>query len=336
MDIKAADEVEIDAATIRLDGDVVITGSCTHGSCSCESEFASLDGKAGGQTLCGGTEEDEELTLCGTSDVSKGCVTVDADLECTGSLGDNLKTLIEACYTESTGWLSAGEDWTFASADSPTFTFTISGDKSAKYSPGMRIRIDQSGIKYFIITSVSYSSPDTTITVYGGTDYTMTSATIESPCYSMLKAPVGFPLSPTKWSVSLVDSVDRYQNNPVKDTVYNPGSLSITLPIGVWNVFFQVVSVCAAASGAYTDIYSGLSTSLSSFNNQSLRGRTYLATNGGGGISIGNITRSTILTLTSRTTYYVLCMTDLENQLLIGFNGAADASTEVLAICAYL
>lgn len=337
VDIKAADEVEIDAATIRLDGDVVITGSCTHGSCSCGSTFVSLDGKAGGQTLCGGTEEDEELTLCGTSDVSKGCVTVDADLECTGALGDNLKTLIKACCTEQTGWLSAEETWTYASADSPTFTFTISGDKSAKYSPGMRIRIDQSGIKYFIITSVSYSSLDTTITVYGGTDYTLADATINSPCYSMLKAPVGFPLSPAKWSVSLVDSVDRYQNNPVKDTVYNLGSLSVTLPIGVWNVYFQVVSVCAATSGAYTDIYAGLSTSLSSFDNQSLRGRTYLATDSGGaGISIGNITRSTILTLTSKTTYYVLCMTDLENQSIIGFNGAADASTEVLAICAYL
>lgn len=337
VDIKAADEVEIDAATIRLDGDVVITGSCTHGSCSCESEFASLDGKAGGQTLCGGTEEDEELTLCGTSDVSKGCVTVDADLECTGSLGDNLKTLIEACYTESAGWLSAGETWTFASADSPTFTFTISGDKSAKYSPGMRIKLTQTTVKYFIITKVAYSSPNTTITVYGGTDYTLENATIKSPCYSMLKAPTGFPLSPAKWSVSLVDSVDRYQYNPVKDTVYNLGSLSVTLPIGVWNVFFQVVSVCAAASGAFTDIYAGLSTSLSSFNNQSLRGRTYLSTaSGGAGTSIGNITRSTILTLTSKTTYYVLCMTDLENQSIIGFNGAADASTEVHAICAYL
>lgn len=153
----------------------------------------------------------------------------------------------------------------------------------------------------------------------------------------MLKAPVGFPLSPTKWSVSLVDSVDRYQNDPVKDTVYNLGSLSVTLPIGVWNVFFQVASVCSAASGAYTDIYSGLSTSLSSFNNQSLRGRTYLSTvSGGAGTTLGNITRSTILTLTSKTTYYVLCMTGLENQSIIGFNGAADASTEVHAICAYL
>lgn len=95
VDIKAADEVEIDAATIRLDGDVVITGSCTHGSCSCESEFASLDGKAGGQTLCGGTGVDEELTLCGTSDASKGCVKVDADLECTGDLQTQIKAAIK-------------------------------------------------------------------------------------------------------------------------------------------------------------------------------------------------------------------------------------------------
>lgn len=74
VDIKAADEVEIDAATIRLDGDVVITGSCTHGSCSCESEFASLDGKAGGQTLCGGTQAGDDLELQSTSNASKGCI----------------------------------------------------------------------------------------------------------------------------------------------------------------------------------------------------------------------------------------------------------------------
>ena len=106
VDIKAADEVEIDAATIRLDGDVVITGSCTHGSCSCEGEFAQLDGVAGGQTLCGGTGVDEELTLCGTSDASKGCVKVDADLECTGNAqlpticgGDDVDEVLTLCGT---------------------------------------------------------------------------------------------------------------------------------------------------------------------------------------------------------------------------------------------
>ncbi|WP_348528715.1 hypothetical protein [Methanothrix sp.] len=73
------------AKTVYIDGDLNISGFCTHGGCSCEGEFAQLEGFAGGQTLCGGTEEDEELTLCGTSDASKGCVKVDADLECTGN-----------------------------------------------------------------------------------------------------------------------------------------------------------------------------------------------------------------------------------------------------------
>ena len=92
--------------TVYIDGDLNISGTCTHGSCSCESEFASLDGKAGGQTLCGGTEEDEELTLCGTSDPSKGCVKVDADLECTGNAqlpticgGDDVDEVLTLCGT---------------------------------------------------------------------------------------------------------------------------------------------------------------------------------------------------------------------------------------------
>lgn len=66
-------------------GNQQIDGTCTHGSCSCTSTFASLGSTSGGQTICGGTGVDEELTLCGTSDASKGCVNVDADLECTGN-----------------------------------------------------------------------------------------------------------------------------------------------------------------------------------------------------------------------------------------------------------
>ncbi len=88
-------EIKLTAPDIVLDGDVEITGSCTHGACSCDGEFATLDGKAGGQTLCGGTEEDEVLTLCGTSNASKGQVTVDADLECTGDLCTQIKAAIK-------------------------------------------------------------------------------------------------------------------------------------------------------------------------------------------------------------------------------------------------
>ena len=238
-------------------------------------------------------------------------------------------------YPADSGWIEVFETWTYASADAPTFTFTVVGDKSTKYYPGMRIKLTQTTVKYFIITKVAYSSPNTTITVYGGTNYTLANDTIESPCYSMLKAPTGFPLDPTKWTVLLTDSTDRHQSNPVKDTIYNPGSLSISIPIGIWNVSFQAILVCAASSGPYTDIYGGLSTSLVAFDNQALRGRGYL----GGpttGTSIGLLFRSTVLNIVSKTTYYVLYMTDLDNQSVIGFNNASDASLDVRAVCAYL
>lgn len=47
------------------------------------------------------------------------------------------------------GWITAGETWTYASADSPSFTFTISGDKRDKYSVGMKIKLTQGSVKYF-------------------------------------------------------------------------------------------------------------------------------------------------------------------------------------------
>lgn len=67
-------EIKLTAPDIVLDGDVSITGSCTHGSCSCEDEFAKLDGASGGQTLCGGTGAGEDLELQSTSNASKGCI----------------------------------------------------------------------------------------------------------------------------------------------------------------------------------------------------------------------------------------------------------------------
>lgn len=45
-------------------------------------------------------------------------------------------------YAEE-GWVSSGETWTYASADSPTFTLTTPGDKTYKYSPGMRVKYTQ-------------------------------------------------------------------------------------------------------------------------------------------------------------------------------------------------
>ena len=86
------------------------------------------------------------------------------------------------------GWVASGETWTYASAT----TFTISGDKTAKYNKGDKIKLENTSVKYFYIVDVSYSSPNTTITVTGGTDYTLANSTIASPYYSK-QNPTDFP-----------------------------------------------------------------------------------------------------------------------------------------------
>lgn len=137
------------------------------------------------------------------------------------------------------GWIDANETWTYASADDPTYTFTISGDKTGKYSAGMRIKLTQTTAKYFIITAVSYSSPNTTVTVYGGTDYDLANATITSPYYSMVKAPHGFPLAKSKWTVIKTDTSRRTQTTPTASTWYNLTNLNIVAPIGCWDAYYK-------------------------------------------------------------------------------------------------
>ncbi len=87
------------------------------------------------------------------------------------------------------GWIPAGETWTYASAT----TFTISGDKTGKYQKGDKIKLTQTSVKYFYVTNVSYSSPNTTVTVDGLGIYTLANATITSPFYSKMETPQGFP-----------------------------------------------------------------------------------------------------------------------------------------------
>lgn len=87
------------------------------------------------------------------------------------------------------GWTSAGETWTYASAS----TFTISGDKTAKYLAGTRLKFTQTTVKYFVVVSSSYSAPNTTVTVAVNTSYTIANAAISSNYYSYELSPAGYP-----------------------------------------------------------------------------------------------------------------------------------------------
>lgn len=87
------------------------------------------------------------------------------------------------------GWI-AGEAWTYVSAT----TFSVAADVTAKYSKGDRIKLTQTTVKFFYVVGVSaFSGGITTITVTGGSDYTLANAAISSPFYSKVQTPNGFP-----------------------------------------------------------------------------------------------------------------------------------------------
>ncbi|MBM3283375.1 hypothetical protein FJY90_03925 [Candidatus Gottesmanbacteria bacterium] len=91
--------------------------------------------------------------------------------------------------TSPDGWTYDTATWTYASAT----TFTVSGDVTATFQKGTKIKLTQTTAKYFYVTSSSYSAPNTTVTVTGGADYSIANATITSPAYSSVDNPQGFP-----------------------------------------------------------------------------------------------------------------------------------------------
>jgi len=211
--------------------------------------------------------------------------------------------------------------------------FTVAADVTTKYSPGMRVRYTQTTVKYGIITAVStFSGGNTTITIYGGTDYTTANAAISANSYSFSKAPQGFPLDPAKWTETLTDSSGRTQSSPTAGTWYNLGSLSLSIPIGCWNVSYSAGGEAFRNVAAAKDLYATLSTANNSESDSSFTSRYYAETI----LDIEiNLTRSKVLNLAAKTTYFLNAKTGQSSLTSIAFNGNV-TPTIVRAVCAYL
>lgn len=232
------------------------------------------------------------------------------------------------------GWQPAGETWVYASADDPTYTFVIEDtDLTGKYSPGMKIRLDQTTTKYFIITKVDYAT-DTTITVFGGSDYDLANAAITNPYYSTQRAPFGFPTNPEKWTVSTSSSTTVSQNTPSAGTWYNLGSISLDIPIGCWYVDYHAL-VDSNKSATILDIQATLSTTDNT--NSDTDFHTYMQIGGANGSQTPTFSamRGKHLTLSSKTTYYLNACTSVSSAQTLRFVGAIIPTT-IRAVCAYL
>lgn len=229
----------------------------------------------------------------------------------------------------TSGWVEDEiNTWTYSSADSPTFVASVNADMTAAISAGMRVRLTQTTVKYFIVTAVgSYSGGATLITLYGGTDYVLADAAISTPGWSSFKAPFGFPLDPDKWTVEAVYSSDFTQATPTAGTWYNV--TSITAPIGIWLCSYNSYYGTRRTAGDGIAFIT-LSTSSSTETNTKLTCRE-----SGYSDSWSTDSAQDVINLASKTTYYfnALCNSSSTNYLYVF---GASVPTVIRFVCAYL
>ena len=265
----------------------------------------------------------------------------------TGTLSNqsDLQTALNA-KINTDGWVSGTGTWSYSSADSPTFVISINADVTAIITVGMKIKLTQTTTKYFIVTAVgSYSGSATLVTVYGGTDYTLANAAISNPYYSSDRAPLSFPLDPSKWTVSVSDSNNCAKSTPTASTWYgntdlSPTAPSISIPIGIWHVEYGLTLDMTATLAAVGTVGGRvtLSTASNSESDSSMSKSfaTVFPIVTGGVLRVPfNLAPMKILTLASKTTYYLDVYANVA--AITAFNIRGDLFVTVIrARCAYL
>lgn len=231
----------------------------------------------------------------------------------------------------ATGWIPADETWTYSSVDGPTGVITIPAGGASKYGVGMRVKLTQTTVKYFIVTAVS----DTTLTIYGGTDYALTSAAISANYYSLMKAPLGMPMDPNKWTVQVTDTTGRSQGSPTGGTWYNLGGVSISIPIGVWDVEYSVHAYTTRAATIELQLLVTLSTANNSASDTQLTASGRSAILASVSVYEFHAHRHKTLVLASKTAYYLNTLTGTASTASI--NNLNDEKPCIIrARCAYL
>lgn len=165
-----------------------------------------------------------------------------------------------------TGWNPDAETWVYHNVDDPTGYFKIEGkDVSANYSVGWRIMFTNGGnVIKGIITAITYSAPNTIITFLHEIDptdnqalYLLQNSAITENYYSPHKAPLGFPMSPAKWSVVYKLAGTQYSytfsssggwQEPTDGSSNTFGN--IIVPIGVWEFDSEFIFIFSGDSTA--------------------------------------------------------------------------------------
>lgn len=241
-------------------------------------------------------------------------------------LDDKIETLDTSL---SGGWIPLTGTFTYSSADAPTFVMSTSVDLTGTVGLGMKIKLTQATVKYFIVTAITSNS----ITMYGGTDYTLTSDAISNVYYSIQKTPYGFPMSADKWSVIKTYTGDALQSSPGAGVWYNLGSVYQDIPIGFWDLGYKVTAQNGVSGSSSQNRV--ITTTLSTTNNGTTNSEYNMQM-----AVVGNYIRNTFeksekKTFAVKTRVYLNTMSDTATGDIM-YNLGGGKPTQIIAVCAYL
>lgn len=158
------------------------------------------------------------------------------------------------------GWMPAESTWTYASAT----TFTIAGvDRTSEYRKGGKIRWKQGGTyKYAYILSSAFST-DTTVTITGGSDYTIANSAITDNYVSYEVSPLGFPnwfnWTPTWTNVTLGAATNLGRFKMTGNAVFGVVKLTLTATTSFTGNVNFAPPIAVSASSGWVDANCGIS-----------------------------------------------------------------------------
>jgi hypothetical protein len=239
------------------------------------------------------------------------------------------------------GWWLLGSQPTLNEDQDPNFVLRFTADITATLSVGQKIKFTQNGATvYGIIMAVgAYSESYVDVVVYCGTDYNVGNTTtypITNFSFSREKAPSGFPMSPLKWSVVYTNTTFYSQATPTVNQWYNLGSMSLVLPLGVWDISFTCCPAIGDNSTQSGQVFASLSTGSTSESDPDFTVVNYSSVAGGTNVYVFcTLTSRKFLALSLETTYYIVICTITSNVDSIQFRNSS-TKLAVRAVCAYL
>lgn len=126
----------------------------------------------------------------------------------------------------SNGWTPDTNVLTYAS---PT-SFTVPGNQTTQYTKGTRIMFTNNSTTFYgVVLSSSYSSPNTTVTLFATSDYSIANSAITNPYYSYQVNPQGYP----NWFNYTGETWNGFSTNPTGGTYrYSVIGNTITVQLG--------------------------------------------------------------------------------------------------------